>query len=352
MLLSAELLIEAVSDDFLVVSFSDREQLIGHSIWEVFPDNPQLAGVKGTANLRALLEKVLRTGKRQQILQQRYDVADPLHTGKFLERYWRLDSRPVVDEQGRVTQIIHSVTDITEQVLAETRVQQSLTREQAAYAEANLQKRQLHSILMQAPALICIFQGPNHVFKLVNPPYQQLVGKRPLLGKSIAQAMPELAGQPIFGLLDKVYRTGESFYAHEMLVQLDHENSGNELGHNYYNFIYQATRNLAGQVDGIMVFAYEVTLQVKARQQLEVSSKQIRELNEELQAINEELQASNEELISTNLELQQAQQALQELNKSLESLVAARTEALQQALRETQQQREQLREQQDQLQQI
>ncbi|MFD3001634.1 hypothetical protein ACFS7Z_14780 [Pontibacter toksunensis] len=62
-----------------------------------------------------------------------------------------------------------------------------------------------------------------------------------------------------------------------MLVQLDHDNSGGRLGQNYYNFTYQATRNPAGEVDGILVFAYEVTAQVRARQQVE-------QLNEELEA--------------------------------------------------------------------
>ncbi|EMR03269.1 PAS domain-containing sensor histidine kinase [Cesiribacter andamanensis] len=149
-------------------------------------------------------------------------------------------------------------------------------------AELNLQIRQLYNIYMQTPALICIFEGPEHVFKLVNPAYQQLVGDRPIMGKPIAEAMPELEGQPIFDLLDQVYQTGQPFQAHEMMVQLDHANNG-ELGQNYYDFIYQATRNLDGEIDGVLVFAYEVTAQVQARKLLEDSHKEVRELNRQLE---------------------------------------------------------------------
>ena len=145
------------------------------------------------------------------------------------------------------------------------------TREAAAYAEANRQRAQLYHMLEQAPAMICVLEGPEHVFQFVNPPYQALVGARPLLGRPIAEALPELAGQPIFELLNAVYQTGETYFANEMLVQLDHANTGpRELDKRYYNFIYQARRNPAGSIDGIFVFAYEVTAQVLARQQAEV----------------------------------------------------------------------------------
>ncbi|MCJ8165359.1 PAS domain-containing protein [Pontibacter sp. E15-1] len=192
----------------------------------------------------------------------------------------------------------------------ELALRESQERERAALAEADLQRHKFHRVIMEAPAMFCIFEGPDHVFKLVNPPYQQLVGDRPLLGKPIAEAMPELDGQPFYAHLDKVYRTGESFYAHEMLVPLDHDNSGGALGQNYYNFIYQATRNLKGEIDGILVFAYDVTTQITARKQV------------------------------------------QQLNQQLEARVLERTKQLEAALQETENQREKLREQKSLLQRI
>ncbi|MET4108713.1 PAS domain-containing protein [Hymenobacter sp. UYP22] len=161
---------------------------------------------------------------------------------------------------------------VSEAVLAAAQEarQQSEARELAAYAEANRQREHLYHLLEQAPAMICVFDGPDHVFQFVNPAYQALVGARPLVGLPIAVAMPELKGQPIFALLDQVYQTGETFSAHEMLVQLDHANEGRtDLEQRYYNFIYQARRSQQEEISGIYVFAYDVTAQVEARQQIE-----------------------------------------------------------------------------------
>jgi signal transduction histidine kinase len=236
-----------------------------------------------------------------------------------LDGYFQLAAQ----RQGPV--LVVSFTDTNDQprTAAEEALRASQAREQAARQEAERQRQQLYNMFEQAPAMICIFDGPAHTFQFVNPPYQALVGSRPLVGLPIAEAMPELAGQPIFGLLDHVYQTGETFYASEMLVQLDHYNEGRpQLEQRYYNFIYQARYNLTGEIDGILVFAYEVTAQVQVRQQ-------VQSLNEELATINEELRASNEEYLLANTALSLAQYELQALNQELEARVRARTQEVQ-----------------------
>ncbi|OUJ74237.1 PAS domain-containing sensor histidine kinase [Hymenobacter crusticola] len=273
---------------------------------------------------------------------ERYNVN---YQGDGLDNYFRLSARRI--GQG----LLVSFSDTAEQdrSAVEEALRESQARAKAARADAEAQRNQLHSLFMDAPALIAIFEGPEHTFKLVNPLYQQLVGPRLILGKPIREAMPELVGQPIFGLLDRVYRTGEPFYATEMLVQLDHTNSG-KLGDNYYNFIYQPTHDATGAIDGILVFAYEVTPQVRARQQIELQEHKLRMLNEalananeELASANEELQNANEEILANNQELFRTQLALQELNQELEAHVADRTHKLRRALQEAQLQRERLR---------
>ena len=234
--------------------------------------------------------------------------------------------------------LVVNFTDTNDQ--ARTDIVQALrasqVRELEARAETELQRQQLEQMLHDAPAMICVFDGPQHVFQFVNPPYQALVGSRPLVGRPIAEAMPELADQPIFGLLDEVYRTGETFRAWEMLVQLDHGNEGRpELEKRYYNFIYQARHNPRGAINGIFVFAYDVTPQVLAHHKVQA-------LNEELAAINEELRTSNEELLTTNAALALSEQALHGLNQELETRVAARTHDVQAARAEAERQRTRL----------
>lgn len=249
-----------------------------------------------------------------------------------LDGYYLLVARRLADV------LVVNFTDTNDQ--ARTTIVQELratqVRELEARAETELQRQQLEQMLHDAPAMICVFEGPQHVFQFVNPPYQALVGNRPLVGKPIAEAMPELVGQPIFGLLDEVYRTGETFRASEMLVQLDHDNEGRrELDKRYYNFIYQARHDPRGVINGIFVFAYDVTPQVLARQEVQV-------LNEELAAINEELRASNEEFLTTNAALALSEQALQALNQELETRVVARNRDAQAARAEAERQRAQL----------
>jgi hypothetical protein len=82
-------------------------------------------------------------------------------------------------------------------------------------------------------------------------------------------------------------------------VQLDHANTGT-LGNNYYNFVYQATHNGAGDIDGILVFAFEVTTQVVSRLKLEKSEQHLQTLNQQLLSINTEVWAANAEIQSMN----------------------------------------------------
>jgi signal transduction histidine kinase len=272
------------------------------------------------------------------------------------DNYFRVAARRVG------TGLLVSFTDTADhpRSAVEQALRASQAREREAHATRELERAQLHNVLMQAPAMICIFDGPSHRFQFVNGPYQALVSNRPIVGKPIAEAMPELAGQPIFALLDEVYRTGEPFFATEMLVQLDHDNEDpTELEKRYYNFTYQARRDLHGQVDGILVFAYEVTTQVHARQLAEDSARQLAHLNqqldvsnEELAATNEELLAANEEFLTSNTALTSTQQELKLLNDELETRVLTRSRDVQVALREAEEQREQLRQQQRLLRQI
>ncbi|MDF7811746.1 PAS domain-containing protein [Hymenobacter sp. YC55] len=234
-----------------------------------------------------------------------------------LDNYFHLAAQ----RSGSLLVVSFSDTADQDRSAVEQALRESQAREQMARADAELQRQQLYSILMQAPAMICIFEGPEHVFKLVNPLYQQLVGERPLLGMPIAEAMPELAGQPIFDLLDNVYRTGETFYAHEMLVQLDHDNSGG-LGENYYNFIYQATRSLDGAINGILVLAYEVTAQVRARRSIEHNEAQLQRLNQQLEAANRALITAADSAEAAQAEAEAQRQRLYHILDELPASIA------------------------------
>ncbi|MVN75948.1 PAS domain-containing protein [Hymenobacter sp. HMF4947] len=300
-------------------------ELINPAYQQLFPGRhllgkPLLAALPELAGqaIPQILSDVYRTGETFEGRELLVPLARASN-GQVEDLYFNFTYQARRDDNGTIDGVLVFAAEVTEQVLArrkveelnrelETRVAARTQELEQTKAEAENQRQRLHDILMQAPALITYFEGPQHIFRLVNPLYQQLVGNRPILGMPISEAMPELAGQPIFALLDEVYQTGKSYYANEMLVQLDHQNAG-VLGNNYYNFVYQATRNTAGDIDGILVFAYEVTTQVVARQKIEKSEQQLQQLNQQLLAVNTEVWAANAEIQAINEALAHLQEA-------------------------------------------
>ncbi|MCP2045417.1 PAS domain-containing protein [Pontibacter sp. HSC-36F09] len=310
LVISTDFTILGASKAYLEVTQLKKEDIRGRYLFDAFPVNPESEEPDSAFNLKNSLEWVLQNKKPHQMTVQRYDVQLPPASGEFQETYWLPSNTPVLDEEGNISFILHKVLNVTEQMLVQERLdfselevkelhgEQRFTKAAllAARAAAELERSKLYNIFMQAPAMICILDGPQHVFSFANPTYQQLVGNRPILGQPILEAMPELEGQAVITMLDRVYQTGESEFAHEMLVRLDHTNSGT-LGNNYYNFTYQTIRDLTGKIDGIMVFAFEVTSQVESRREMEAA----------------------------NQELYLAQEALLNLNQELERRIAART---------------------------
>jgi PAS domain S-box-containing protein len=146
------------------------------------------------------------------------------------------------------------------------RTNQALT----AQAESESQRSRLNRFFMQAPAGICILDGPNLVFELINPLYQQLFPERKLLGKPLLEALPEIKNQPVWEILQNVYRTGKTFEGNELLVPLARYDNG-PVEDRYFNFVYQARLDAQGRVDGLMVFVFEVTESVIAKRLAEQS---------------------------------------------------------------------------------
>ncbi len=72
----------------------------------------------------------------------------------------------------------------------------------------------------------------------------------------------------MLAILVGVLTTGKGFNARDFPVVLDWDHNGKPFTR-YLNFIYEPLKDEADQVEGIMVFAYEVTAQVLARQEVE-----------------------------------------------------------------------------------
>ena len=155
----------------------------------------------------------------------------------------------------------------------ERRVAAGIATAQQAQAEAEQQRQRLARFIEQAPVAICALDGPELVYELVNPIYQRYFLGRELLGQPV-EAVPELQAQHIPEVLRQVYDTGNTHEGHEVRLLLAGAEAPQE---RYFNCVYQARYDEHGHVDGILVFAYDVTEQVRIRQLAH-------DLNQELEA--------------------------------------------------------------------
>ncbi|HET7037501.1 MAG TPA: ATP-binding protein [Thermomicrobiaceae bacterium] len=149
-----------------------------------------------------------------------------------------------------------------------------------ALAAVEAERGRLLDVFQEAPDLICVFAGPEHVYEFANPRYLQLFPNRVLIGKPVREAVPELAGQGIDELLDRIYRLGLGGTGNEVRVLLDRDEDG-QLEESIFNFVYQPIRDARGPVDRIVIYALEVTEQVRARERMEGLAAEQRRLYQE-----------------------------------------------------------------------
>ena len=102
----------AASDAYLKATMTTRETLVGRGLFEAFPDNPSEVEATGSSNLRASLERVLKTAAADTMPIQKYDIRRP--DGVFEERYWSPVNSPLLGVDRRVEYLIHRVEDVTD----------------------------------------------------------------------------------------------------------------------------------------------------------------------------------------------------------------------------------------------
>ncbi|MDF2431604.1 MAG: hypothetical protein JWP44_1235 [Mucilaginibacter sp.] len=193
----------------------------------------------------------------------------PLDRNGYIEEcYFDFSYSPIRDENGEIGGILVTVIETTEKIRALNNAEKTKQKLELAQVEVTRQRDRLNQFLMQAPAGICVLDGPGFIFELVNPLYQQLFPGRKLIGKPLIDALPELKGQPILEILQNVYSTGKTFEGNQLLVPLARMSDG-PVEERYFNFIYQARLdNNNDKVDGILVFVFEVTAMVLADREL------------------------------------------------------------------------------------
>ena len=182
------------------------------------------------------------------------------------EGFYEYIFTPVLAKDGSVEVVLGTSRDITLRKRAE------LEREQMLH-ELQAERANLATIVAEAPAFIVVLRGPHHTIELVNQNYRKLIGRSDVLGKTVAEALPEVVSQGFITLLDNVYETGHTFFGVETPVVVGPPGAEE---HHYVNFVYQAMRGSDGAISGVFVHGVDVTESVSARVAMENSERQRR----------------------------------------------------------------------------
>lgn len=182
--------------------------------------------------------------------------------------YVLVSSAPILDGDGSSIGALVVNTDVTERQAA------AQDRERMVVA-LEFERARLAAIFEEAPSFLAVLRGPDYVFERSNPAYQQLVGHREVIGKSLFEALPEVRGQGFLELLDEVRVTGVPFVGKQTPVLLARV-PGAPLETRYLDMVYQRIVDGLGDY-AIVAHGVDVTEQVLATQALRRTERLLRD---------------------------------------------------------------------------
>ncbi|WP_218110322.1 PAS domain-containing protein [Oligoflexus tunisiensis] len=213
-----------------------------------------------------ILDRVYKTGKPW--IGKAMPLNIPDQNGEMQTHFVNFGYHPYVASNGTIQGILAIVIDVTEETLARHAIEKSK-------AAVENERENFRNLFRLSPEVVCILKGPDHVFEFVNEAHIETLGFD-ATGQSVHEAQPESV--EVHGILDRVFRTGETALLHEIPVTV-----GDRI--RYFNVTYAARRDESGTIDGIMILGSEVTAQVLARTQLVRSEANFRELADALPVI-------------------------------------------------------------------
>ena len=269
-----ELVIAGCNDAYLqAVGRNNREEIVGRPLFEAFPVDPASDEYR---ILTTSFERVLATNQPDHVALVPYSTSRPGEPP--LTRFWSATHTPLRNRQGELAYILQHTVDVTElQALRQrdarvniaesgllARAQAVQTANDRVFGEIAL----LRDLFEQAPGFIAVLTGPTHVFQLANEAYRRLVGRDNLVGRPLAEALPEVAEQGFVAILDRVRLTGEPYSGQAVPVFLRWDGQRQpELRH--VDFVYQPIVGADGEATGIFVQGHDVTERWRAQRDLQ-----------------------------------------------------------------------------------
>jgi two-component system sensor histidine kinase VicK len=253
-----ELIVEMINGTNLDYWKKTREEVIGRPFLEILPD---LADQPFAGQLR----EVMRTGEIVDVKES--PVLFTAQDGSIRETYVDYTYQPLSDLDGNRTGVLVMSFEITDRVLSRRLLEKYADELALANDELAKSESRFKFLIQEAPVAIGVLHGRELIIESANGKLLEVWGKSAtVIGLSLADALPEIQGQPFLGLLDDVFTTGEAFYANEIRAMLEHEGVMREF---FFNLVYQPVSGLSGSTADILVVAVDVTTQVVSRKQVE-----------------------------------------------------------------------------------
>lgn len=233
-----------------------KSTLLKASVFDLFP-----ADESHQQTLKESFDIALTKGVAHQLRKIEYPVSASRENTKHSARrvYWSVVNTPLLDDDGKAEFIVHQPTDITPFLLGENALDYGAESSQKNLLSQLAHEREyLDSLFQHAPGFVCILRGARHVFELANHAYHELVGRDVLVGKSVAEALPEIVEQGFIEILDNVYHSGKPFVGRAVPVEVKRQGE-DELETRYIDFIYQPMFTNNGLCNGIFVQGHDVT---------------------------------------------------------------------------------------------
>ncbi|MBX9456986.1 MAG: response regulator [Rhizobium sp.] len=272
-ILDDQFVIVEMNDAYLQVTMRRREDIAGRNMFDAFPSDEHSPSQQ---MLRRSLNRTIQTGDVDVLPLIPYPIARP--DGTFEDRFWSATHTPFKAHDGRLFILQHTV-DVTELTqlrqaakAGDFQIESGIIERAGKVAGQNLELTQereyLRSLFAQAPSFMAVLRGKDHVFELANKAYLEIIGRTDILGKSVAQALPEVVEQGFVTVLDNVFASGEPFVAEGARLMLNRGPGGaGEL--RYLDFVYQPIGDADGSTIGIFVQGHDVTEQRVAQARLE-----------------------------------------------------------------------------------
>ncbi|HYQ42137.1 MAG TPA: response regulator, partial [Polyangiaceae bacterium] len=160
-----------------------------------------------------------------------------------------------------------SAGDLSARVSSQLKI--AALRDQVEH-EREAARHLMEGLFNAAPAAIALIRGQDLVVVFANPRCLELWQKpraSDIVGKPLLTAMPELRGQGLDEILRRVMASGEAVSGSELPATVLRGGSEVQLRLNY---VYVPTRDVTGAIDGVSLFAFDVTREFEARSRAEL----------------------------------------------------------------------------------